>query len=42
MGEQGVQEGTKDTPLTAPSVVVSVADVLLPQDPEGDVKSQGL
>ena len=30
VGEQGVQEGTKCTPLRAPMLSISVADVLLP------------
>ena len=30
MGEQGVQEGTKYTPLRAPVLMISMADVLLP------------
>ena len=30
MGEQGVQEGTKYTPLRGPVLRISVADLLLP------------
>jgi hypothetical protein len=30
MGEQGVQEGTKHTPLRGPVLRISIADVLLP------------